>query len=748
MPSIQLKISDKGPCRHYIKKVKLMTKLTPQQKNEQKQAIAWLKHFDKNRIDFSNLLCEKTGKVGYADIYDPKTKIAIEISEIYDDGFEPSNSWIKSINNFKKAIKNHSLYKKVKGLYFVSTPKYLGGGSFQFQSQKDKKEITKFLQLILKTKDESKITIKKKYAFKIKKLNDTNKNISFSQDAKASWIDDVGIFYQGLKRKIKTASKQLERAQKEYSKQTKQSVKINKKIFLIVSKTVFYQDNAFSKALLRVLDEEKENISNIDEIWIQTDTEYGQNPTHQKLYYQKDFFNSLVNKNDNLFTDKIPNISVDNQINLFKSIFLALIDTKNFKDICWFGLEKLLITVKQKPHKIFKKSYLRSSISQVIEYLTQQGRYKQAWWLVDQIIDDPDPAEPGTLAYQKIEPQFNYDLQISNNDREKDNSDAITTVRGHLVWAIKKLIIAGKREDPKNLFEGYRRIKHILDNTKNKYLILQCLYALSNITNQRWWFLLNGKEKEYRELRQTLLGPKDSLTFKYSKYHTLADGLVHVLNYLKDLNTDEMIFVLKNLLYAEQGTVFLIYFAIYRTKHYQQDTKDPKHREVVNLISKYNKSTFDYEPAFAQKLLSDILDKDVSEKKINQNLQNPIEDLETIRSEISWQFWKIVKEQPEEFENLKPWISKLYDLPYETNLYHNLELMLLKITKLNRKLAFQWFKKLINNLYVFIINKKDKNHLWHDLRELITLFEKEINLDKQLNKKIEFLDNSGLVYIY
>jgi len=450
-------------------------------------------------------------------------------------------------------------------------------------------------------------------------------------------INPASTIHQNIGTKIGTADEQLG------------AIKANKKILLLVNKYIFGDSitdfiEALTYSYNNLLDYE-----NIDGIWLQIESATGQ--FSHNLIYKKDFLNSF---------DKGSFKSVtQDEIKLLEEWFYPLSKLGDkYK-------EKLFIALKQflkdkKPHEVFdnRNKFAREEMVQLGIWLAEKGRFDDVIWIIDKFIDDPDPEEPEKYSG---DPKLNYHQQIINGE----DPNIITTVLGHLAWVVQKLAV--RKE---HISKALKYTKKLLSH-KNLYVKLQAIIPLIEISARRQWLEGWGKrprEGQYKEFHKTVFD-LINLVKENPNYKAIAKWLCHVFVYYKDLSTKEAEQVLDALKITDEAAGLFVYFGIFRQRHYKDQ----------NI--KYN----------GQKL----------EKKLKDLLKNSKEDYQQLRASITWHLWKVLEENKNEFETIKPYIDLILEQPYQRDIYDDIEKIISGWIKDRPDICIQWYKQMLSKVSDF-----------------------------------------------
>jgi len=439
---------------------------------------------------------------------------------------------------------------------------------------------------------------------------------------------------------------------------------VSKKILLLVSR--YHFANRIDDVIRGISYgyEKLITLANIDEIWLQIPLE---NTTKNILIYAKDFFSQYENDNISIST---------RNAELYQLWYYALVEKDDLhKEKLFTWLKSFL--EEYPPYLIFDDKFKRQEMVRLGEWLAQKERYDEAIWLIGKFIDDPDPPEPNLYSGA---PEFNYHERILKGE----DPSIITTVLGHLAWVIQKLCLTEKYIN-KGLEFTTRLLMH-----KNLYVKLQATVPLIEIASRRQWLEGYGKrpyQGQYKVFHDLVFNLLD-LVKRNENIKAIADRLVHVFYSYKDLSTEESIYVLDILKNSEDAAGLFIYFGLYRGNHYK-----------------------DYPIEF-------------DDEKLNIKLKSVIEDKEEwakhLQAGFAWIFRDILKDNPQDFTKIKPYLDLLLKLPYDRNLYHNIQYFLQEWIQRETKLCIDWFSIMLENVIKFAMLENEKNKrldLWIDSSE-------------------------------
>jgi hypothetical protein len=610
----------------------------------------------------------KTTNKGKTPDYIVNGDIYIEVKALHDaSDVQRSAQWGKITNKLQELLSAKFTEESMKGLYCVNAP-------WNYKLIGDKKFNKVVNDIIDGIKNNHKVVTSCGISFGIEKVNDKDNEAYLSSFSGVSSINPAGTIYQNIASKIGKANKQLSHMHEKY--------KPRKRIVLLVNK--YRYADRISEVIegLSLCYNDLLNYDNIDEIWFQQETRAG-NCIHTKIYSSK-FINEFENCE----------ISPDNKENQeqFQLWYWALDKIKDKKPQIWDALRRFL--EKHTPEEIFDDSFKRQEMTRLGLWLLEQNMIEEAIWLVAKFINDPDPVEPP--SDYSGDPTFDYDAKIRNGD----DPMIITSVMGHLAWTVQSLARKSSPEDCDGLVKAFEFTKTVLIKRANLYTIQQWLIPLIEIANRRLG-LLNEDKEQYKAFRSLLIGTSgnrnDSLVAKYGKYSSIAKNLTHVFSSFKDLSTEEAKFVLDNLDIDEDIGVLLIYFAIYRKNHYK------KGDEFGDKFGDISPDIWEYDSRYAETKLRGLICKNEEGRQI----QN-----------IAWNFWKLTKDNPSQFEVLKVWYDLLFDQSMNFTLFSYLESILEDNIATHPDDCKKWIKQLLNVSLKYI----DENGIMKFMqRKIITI---------------------------
>lgn len=579
----------------------------------------------------------------------------IEVKKLLDEKeIKISAVWSHNVNELKARM--------------ISSPKYLTLNAYYLIDSTDRLNVkvksrdsiaNQLLDSILSKKKKIKID---NYEFKIYKITNKENGVSFGGHGEAGAIDANGIMFKNLisnkKKSLVTANEQL----------GNYHINTTTKKLLIVD---LFKLGGVSN-LIKVLSiyyEELLSLSNIDEIW----------------FLQKDQFTLVYEKNFliNLMRSGISNPN-EVDINLFEKWFYALIEleTKN---------KHIIITLKSiikafDPWTIFKDIPTRCAITKFAEYLINNKNINDGVWLINKFYNDPS----------------GLDISIKNETEGKIdiNLNIFNSVQGYVAWSVKELSRKSSKEQPKYLIKAFQYTNKKLENIRSdKYYLTLCwLQPLIEISNRRLW-ILKKDVRLYKKYRDLILNQETGLVAKFAKNIQLRKDLIHIFNYFKDLTDNEAYFVIDQLIDEPEVASILVYFALYRERHYK------KQDEVGSLVSGIDSKLNDFNSEKLKTLLIDCI-----------NYKNKTD----LRPSIARVFWLILKDNNKEFENLQPWVDSFFEQQYSRSFYGALELIIEELYgKTSNDTPHKWLLKYIDELYKYSNNMIQEDPLWISLDEVI-----------------------------
>lgn len=428
--------------------------------------------------------------------------------------------------------------------------------------------------------------------------------------------------------------------------------KPNKRILLLVNKYIFA--SRFGE-VIQSLCFEYENLlkyKNIDEIWVHYPD--GRDGPHV-LLYTKDFLTQFDQGNLKYSSENA---------HLFQHWFFAFeARGDETKEKILVGLRSLL--AHGRPYEVFDDDGKRGGLARLGIWLAEKERWADVIWLVNQFIDDTSPPPPQEYP---ADYKFNYHEEIRNGE----TMHAITTVLGHLAWVIQKLAT-----QEKYIFDALQFTEKLLCHP-NYYVRLQGLVPLVEIVARRKYLEDADKRdgtQNYKKVRDLVF----ETMRECGKYPAIAKHLSQVLYYMKDLDTDEAIEAL-NILQASRESAFLfVYFGVFRKWHFPKVPFDGGKLEAI--------------------LLGKIRQTD--------------EQSRSLRSSIAWWCWKILHNEPDQFDKLIPVVDVLAEQPYVRGVDDDLARIIEEWSSRKLPKSYEWFMALIQRAKEHVGQKStDASSTW------------------------------------
>jgi hypothetical protein len=598
----------------------------------------WTKYFSEtNEVKIS---CPKeTSKKKTPDYFIFEPKVLVEVKRVYDkEEIVELAHYSKQINHLEEALKPR--LKEVKGFYIVFTPKKLS-----IKKGKEKDIVDKILEAI--KNNQKSLDIPKIGKFKISKFRNEGNYIDFTWDPVAKSVNPSEIIKQNIASKINTANIQLGSFSKD---------KVEKKILLLVNRYPLGDVNDMIEALSSSY-RELLGYNNIDEIWIQYET-MDKRFLHI-LLYTRDFLAS--------FEEKRVNLKNGQHKELFEKWFYSLEKLgDNYKEELFDILKKCIKN--QKPYLIFPDENLRMEIVQLGEYFAAKKRFSDVIWIIDKFIDDPDPGDPEKYSG---EPDFNYHQKILNGE----DPFIITTVLGHLAWVVQKLAIQ------KEYIEKALNYTKKLLSYKNLYVKFQAIIPLVEIAARRQWLDGWGKrprESEYKKFHSIVFDLVE-LVSQNQNYKAIANRLVLVFSYYKDLSTEEVDKALNALKITNESAGLFVYFGIFRQRHYKDQHIEFDGKKFENKL------------------------KEIIKSNTEENIE--------LKEKISFHFWQISKENKDEFEKIRPYIELFLEQPYQNHIYSNIEHIINETIRDKPDVCIEWYKQMLSRISKYLESAEPQNQI-------------------------------------
>ncbi|MFZ2664029.1 MAG: hypothetical protein WAX66_01570 [Patescibacteria group bacterium] len=625
--------------------------------NPTEQVKAFIKHILNNKGNVEVISPEKLLGEG-ADYFVTGEGVLIEATYLMDrEELARSSRWAITANTLSKQIKKHSKFALIRGLYSISTPERFGLKTSQLKNAayletKVEDAASTIIEAIIQGKSTVIVFGSK---LELEKVNEADNGVYFATMGEVKSISVANIFHENLKNKFARANKQLS-----FPKINNENVR--RRILLIVNqyKLLTFDWDIFDGISYSFTELTKE-YKNIDEIWFQVgDDKTGYD---HKLLYDKSLFEQFESMN--FFNMK------KQDYELFAKWFSSLekMDEEKKENL----IKALEILLKDRsPDEIFPDPGTRIEMVRYGRWLAENNKHNKADWLVKQFLNDPDPTDPPT---NDSEDDGNK-LHESVKNATKPDMHAIYTVMGHLAWTVQMLTL--KKDFLKNAYEF---TQSVLKKTKNFYIVYQWVFPLIEISNRRFW-LKEIDENLYKDFKKLCFSLLDS----YAKYPDIAAGLVRVFYHFRNLTTNEAKLVLEKLENASDYEALLIYFAIYRERHFTE--------------AKYPSTIRNYNAKYAKEKLNKII---LSADKKYMNT----------RSGIAWNIWKILSENDTEFTILSPLVDKFLSTPYDNHLFHHIERIIEDNVDKHTTKCIGWFIKLLQAVDTYLAaNPDDARNVW------------------------------------
>jgi len=234
---------------------------------------------------------------------------------------------------------------------------------------------------------------------------------------------------------------------------------------------------------------------------------------------------------------------------LLNSLFQGLADTDVIEAYSLFkkGLGQ------KSPQSLFKFSRegfvriaekLTESARDVVDEKDQEKRLDMACEVIEMFLDDPDPET------NEEENEFNYHLKIKRGE----DVMVISTVRGHLCWAIQKICLY------KYCFAVAWTYTLKLLKDQNFYIRTQALVPFIEIMKRR-----KSHPNLISDIENTALDLLNSdIPDKMARY------LLHVFAYFRNLNEENALTLISKFRSRRDVSLFYVYFALFREKHFTE----------------------------------------------------------------------------------------------------------------------------------------------------------------------------------
>jgi hypothetical protein len=226
----------------------------------------------------------------------------------------------------------------------------------------------------------------------------------------------------------------------------------------------------------------------------------------------------------------------------------------------------------RKPSEVFL--YSRDSLISIAEHIIikagsvdseedKKALLDKAMEIIDLFVDDPDPSS------EEDGRGYNYHKKIIDNE----DSAIITTVRGHVCWAIQKICLYDYA-----LEKAWKYTDKLLHD-KNLHVVYQAVIPLIEIVRRR--------TKLSEPDRIAVMTAIEFCLENYSQYRSIANHLGIVCSYYRDINEALAAKFIEKLVNSENFGFFIIYFAYFREDQYPEKGTFESRKfkdQIINLI--------------------------------------------------------------------------------------------------------------------------------------------------------------------
>ena len=94
------------------------------------------------------------------------------------------------------------------------------------------------------------------------------------------------------------------------------------------------------------------------------------------------------------------------------------------------------------------------------------------------------------------------------------------------------------------------------------------------------------------------------------------------------------------------------------------------------------------------------------EKKLKEIIINKDEKYKKLQANIARYLWKILNENRNEFETIKPYIDLILKQPYQKDIYISIEKIISDWIKDKPEICIKWYQKMLNNISKFLKRKE------------------------------------------
>lgn len=360
---------------------------------------------------------------------------------------------------------------------------------------------------------------------------------------------------------------------------------------------------------------------------------------------------SAILKNGNLnFLDEFLEDKTDDL--KIKVVFECLPELAKRYPIETFSFIKEQLEDKEKIEEFIKDTYTRSQVVSVGDELANEGMGKEALWIVEKFINDPDPQIDD-------DEEFNYHKQIQRGEEVI----VISTVRGRLPWVLQRLALYEEF-----IVDSFIKTRDLIKKENNLYVIQQCIIPLMEIVVRRVWLKTEDRLIELRDILFDILR-------KYSKYQSIGKRLTSVFIHYRDLDNNQANEVINYLVDVPDIAPFIIYYAIYRKNMFREK-------------GKFDSERFD-------KILKD-------------KIRNGSDEL---RRQIAWHFWKILGDRKDDFVRIKEYMDEFASSPYSRGSFYSILDIVEENLKDHYTVCIEWFNNILDRTIQYTKDPKNPKDL-------------------------------------
>jgi hypothetical protein len=542
-------------------------------------------------------------------------RMIVEVKRVIDAArAKETGSWSKNVKNLRMAIEANALSSKLKGSYLVRTP-------FRFP-ERPPQDISPIAERILASAIANKSEVEIfGVSCELNHLSTDGRGIFFSGMG-MGWVNLGESSARDLPRLLKNANTQLGANDPQHSER------------IVLLANVEGADVSLDDVIGSIA-RDLEAIRKLDNI----DAAYLLTWTQEKNQVTKVFTREFL---DNLVTATF-DLSNKCQLELLRSWFSPLASVSLPETN-----EQLFAILRALPNNEPVETYLpstraRMNAVELGKWLMGAERVDDTKWLIDRFIDDSDPSDSQSA--------LNND-ELHAQILKGADPGQVTTVLGNLAWIVQ--LLAGRKAHVRDAW-GYT--KKLLAHP-NLYIKQQGTIPLIEVTHRRD-ALKEHSEAEYGDFRRTVF---DFLR-QNSQFHGIAEWLVKVFYYFRDLNTSEAIEVLERLKNEEDSGALYFYFGIFRSRHF---------KEVP------------YDGALVEKLLY-------------EEIAGTTDRAARIRKEIAYHLFHLAKETPNEALALKRLVESLINYSSLTEIDTFIDGMVEAVSSVESAIASEWACKLIEH---------------------------------------------------